>query len=531
MFKSPNTNPPKGNKINTCNLLLGTVACLCLAACTVGPDYHSPVMKIPDAFIKASPEGQKSTADTGNKPVIDAAKWWQALDDQELNSLIDRAVQNNPDIEIALDRMQQARTAELVVMGEALPEAGFSGGGGRGTGSDISRGRAALPLRAGDNTKGLKQINYVFGFDAGWELDLFGKYRRQMEAAAYDTEAAAAVRNTVLITVIADVARAYIDMRALQMQLAVLQKNTNVALDYFRLTQERFNRGITNELDLTLAKRQLATLEAEKKPLISQIYAAQYVIAVLLGEFPQDLAKELEKPEMIPQLPETIDAGIPLDLLRRRPDIRESERELAGATARIGVAVANLFPQVVLTGAAGYQGQGLGVTPNVQSSIWSIGPAVSWRLLDFGTLDAHVDIADLHARELLVNYKRTVLNAVREVDTSIDAYTGQQDRLHNLGEALAASQQAVSLANERYDRGLTDSLNVIDAERQEYALEEQYVSSQQAAAEQFIALYKALGGGWEQYQSLPPIHQPDPAVIAAFTRLLRPDDPQKDTSK
>jgi NodT family efflux transporter outer membrane factor (OMF) lipoprotein len=526
MSDEPKTNRQKVAGFSICNFLFGAIACFCLAACAVGPDYHTPAMKVPDNFVAAQDKGQKSMELSIDKPVIDAAQWWQRLEDPKLNSLIERAVRNNPDIEIALDRMQEARTAELVVMGQDLPVAGASAGGGGGTGTDLARGRVAPPLHSAENAQGLKEIAGAFGFDAGWEIDLFGKYRRAIEAAQYDSQAALAARNTVLISIIADVARAYIDMRAQQMQLAVLEKNTGVALDYFNLTRERFERGITNELDLSLAKRQLASLQAEKAPLVGQIHAAQYVIAVLLGEFPEDLAKEFEKPEMIPQLPEKIDAGIPLDLLRRRPDIQEAERQLAGATARIGVATADLFPHLVLSGAVGYQGQGLGVHPEMLRSIWSIGPSVNWRLLDFGTLDALVDIADLRSRELLVNYKRTVLNAVREVDTSIDSYAAQQDRLHHLNDALAASQRSVSLATERYDRGLTDSLNVIDAERQEYNLEQQYVSSHQAAAEQFIALYKALGGGWEQYQSFPPINEPQPAVIAAFRRLLGIERPE-----
>jgi NodT family efflux transporter outer membrane factor (OMF) lipoprotein len=379
-------------------------------------------------------------------------------------------------------------------------------------------------LVAAEDTGKLQQVTSIAGFDSAWELDLFGKYRRAIEASEYDTEAAIAARNSVLISVIADVTRAYIDMRALQMQLAVLQKNTKTLNDYLKLTQERFNRGITNELDVTLAQRQLSSLEAEKAPLISQIHAAQYVIAVLIGQFPEDLAKELEKPGMVPSLPEKVGAGLPLDLLKRRPDIQEAERNAASATARIGVAEADLFPHVSLLGGVGNQG-GVGVNPGISSFIWSVGPSVSWSLLDFGTLDALVDIADLRTKEMLAQYKQTVLNAVREVDTSVESYSAQQDRLHNLGKALIASHRAVSLATQRYDRGLTDSLNVIDAQRQEYALEGQYVSSQQTAAEQFIALYKALGGGWEQYQSFPPIRQPQPAILAAFARLLSSGDP------
>jgi NodT family efflux transporter outer membrane factor (OMF) lipoprotein len=490
----------------------------------VGPDYHPPAIKVPDRFISISAEPQKTAQDVGSKPVIDAAEWWRALGDKELDSLVERALRNNLDIEIALDRLQEARTAEIVIVGASLPTAGFSAGGGAGTGNDMTRGRAAPPLVASNDTKEVSRVTQVFGFDAGWELDIFGKYRREIEAASYDAEAAAAARNSVLISVIADVVRAYIDMRALQMQLTVLDKNTEVALDYFNLTRERFERGITNELDLSLAKRELASLEAEKQPLVSQVQAAQYTIAVLIGKFPEDLAGELEKPETVPPLPEEIDAGMPLDLLRRRPDIREAERGLAAATARIGVAMADLFPHLVISGAAGYQGDGFKVTPQVQNAIWSVGPSFNWRLLDFGTLDALVDNADLRTRELLVNYKRAVLNGVREVDTAIDTYKGQQDRLHYLSSALAASHRSVSLAVQRYERGLTDSLNVIDAERQEFILAQQYVASQQAAAEQFVALYKALGGGWEQYQSFPAIRKPQPAVIAAFTRLLSPDD-------
>ena len=321
--------------MQTCKRLVGAVACFCLGGCmTVGPNYHPPEPKMPDNFIASSSQTQKSAEKNGNQPVIDAAKWWQAFDDQELNSLIDRAIQANPSIEMALDRLQQARTQVAVVIGESLPQAGFSAGGGAGTGSDLARGgHVAGGLAAAETTtnKGnLKQVNYIVGFASAWELDLFGKYRRAIEAAKYDTEAAVAAHNFVLISVIADVVRAYVDMRALQMQLVVLKRNIAVVQEYVNLTRERFDRGITNELDLALAQRQFATLQAQTMPLVYQINAAQYVIAVLLGQFPEDLAAELQKPRMAPQLPEKIEPGLPLDLLRRRPDIQEAERELAG---------------------------------------------------------------------------------------------------------------------------------------------------------------------------------------------------------
>jgi outer membrane protein TolC len=217
-----------------------------------------------------------------------------------------------------------------------------------------------------------------------------------------------------------------------------------------------------------------------------------------------------------------VDAGVPPDLLRRRPDIQQAERELASANARIGIATANLFPALAITGAIGFQRQSLSGAPVIGQHIWSLGPAAVWPLLDFGALDAEVEIADLRTRALLIGYKQTIQNAVREVESSASLYAAEQVSLERLGTALVASQRAVTLANERYTRGLTDFLNVVNAERQEYDIEEQYTDAQVAAAEQFIALYRGLGGGWENYQSLPDIHRPEPAIIAMFHRVLSP---------
>lgn len=507
-----------------CALALGVF----LAGCTVGPNYHTPATPVPDAFAAADagkPSASKVKADAS--PAVDPSTWWRSLGDKELDSLIERAVAANPNLAIAVTRLQEAQTQEAVILGAALPELGVSGGAAKGTGSDLARGRASQTLVSAENADGLKRVTQIVGFDAGWELDIFGKYRREMEAARYDTEAAAQARNAVIVAVVADVARAYVDLRGLQLRLTVLGRNIDIAHRTLDIVQTRFDRGLTNELDLTLAQRQLATLQSEVSPLTAQTKAAQYAIAVLLGRYPEELMGELAAPAMIPSLPAQIAPGQPLDLLRRRPDIREAERQLAGATARIGVATANLFPHVAITGAVGTEGQGLGVSPVASHYIWSLGPAASWSLLDFGTLDAEVDVADLFTRELLQRYKLTILSAVQDVDGAIDDYAAQQDRLRNLGDALTASQRAVTLANDRYDRGLTDFLNVADAERQEYELEDQFAAAQQTAAEDFVALYRGLGGGWEQYQSVPPIRQPQPAVIAAFQRLLSPEDPSK----
>jgi NodT family efflux transporter outer membrane factor (OMF) lipoprotein len=498
--------------------ILGAVACFALTSCAVGPDYHPPQPPLPENFAATS--SIKALNDHRTNSPLETTQWWRTLHDRELDSLVERAIAASPTLEIALDRLQQARAQEAVVIGAALPAAGGTAGGGWGSGSDLARGRASQTLVSAENGAGQTQVANLIGFDAAWEIDVFGKFRRAIEAAQYDVDAAVAARNVVLVSLIADVTRAYLDLRALQMQLAVLRKNIEVAQKYVDLVQERFNRGITNELDVTLARRELAQLQAQVAPLTAQIDAARYVIAVLIGEFPEHLGHELKKPGMLPVLPSRIRAGLPIELLRRRPDIAEAEREMASATALIGVATADLFPQVAVTASAGRQ---TGVSPFLISPIWSVGPAIAAPLLDFGRLDAVVEKADYRARELIFAYKQTVLNAVREVDTAIDAYGAQQDRLRHLADALAAARRALSLATERFERGLTDSLNVIDAQRQEYEIELQYVAAQEGAAAQFVTLYKSLGGGWEDYQIFPPIRRPLPAVAAAFRSLLAPN--------
>jgi NodT family efflux transporter outer membrane factor (OMF) lipoprotein len=487
-----------------------------LTACAVGPSYRAPKSDVPPNFAAQA----ELTA-----PAVDLAAWWRALNDEELNSLVERAVKSNLDLEIALDRLQQARTYEAVVVGNALPEADASAAAGRGTGSDLTKGRADQALRSADNGAGLQHINTIAGFDAIWELDIFGKFRREIEAARDDTQAARAARYDVLTTVVADVVRAYIDLRGFQVRAGILHKASDVLRESLRIVNIRYERGITNELDVALATRELATLEAQIAPVEAEVSAAQCTLAVLVGEYPENMLDELSKPDLIPSMPAPAASGVPLDLLKRRPDIQQAERELAADTARIGVATANLFPQVTISAAIGSQGQGWGATPSINKHIWSFGPGAEWPLLDFGALDAQVDIADLAARASMVNYRKSILNAVQQVDTSLDAYAAQQVSIEKLGAAMLAGQRAVDLATARYDRGLTDFLNVVDAERQFYELQEQFAAAQVAQGEQFVQLYKSLGGGWENYQAVPAIRRPQPAIIAAFRRVLGSTQP------
>jgi NodT family efflux transporter outer membrane factor (OMF) lipoprotein len=485
---------------------------------------------MPHEYIAASAAPMPNTgAPAAAGPAVDLTQWWHALNDPELDSLIERAIRANPDIEIALTRLQQARTRQVVYAGDALPVVAADAAAGHGTGSDFTRAGALPQLRAGDNKGTLPQVAEVAGFAATWEIDLLGGIRREIEAGHYDVQAAAAARNAVLISVVADVARNYVDLRGMQMRLAILRDNIAITEQSREFQQTRFDRGITNELDLQLAIREYATLQSQLPVMQAGVQAIEASIAVLLGAYPEDLAQELSKPGMIPEVPAAIQAGLPLDLLQRRPDIREAERSLAAATARIGVATSNLFPRIALNAGLGTQSDT--ITTRHGSHIWDFGPSVYWPLLDFGALDAQVSIADLQTHAQLIAYKKTLIDAVQDADTAITNFSAQQQRLRDLTEALTASQRAVALAQQRYDRGLTDFLNVVDAEQQAYTLADQYTVGQQGAAEAFIYLYRALGGGWEHYQSLPPIHHPEPAVLAGFQRLLIGDHPEKDTGQ
>jgi NodT family efflux transporter outer membrane factor (OMF) lipoprotein len=246
---------------------------------------------------------------------------------------------------------------------------------------------------------------------------------------------------------------------------------------------------------------------------------------VLVGEYPEKMVAELSKPDVIPTMPAAAAPGVPLDLLKRRPDIQQAERELAAATARIGVAAASLFPDVAVSASIGSQSQGWGSLPNVSKHIWSFGPGAIWPLLDFGALDAQIEVADFAAKASFANYRKTILNAVQQVDSSLDAYEAQEHRMLKLTDAVTAGQRAVDLATARYNRGLTDFLNVIDAQREFYDLQEQFAEAQVSQGEQFVQLYKSLGGGWQEYQSVPKIRMPQPAIVAAFRSVLAGNAP------
>jgi NodT family efflux transporter outer membrane factor (OMF) lipoprotein len=488
-----------------------------LSGCAVGPEYLTPDAVLPASFTV--PPASNEPGSGGASP--DQWQWWSTLRDPQLNSLIARALENNPDLKIALDRLQQARLQLVVIGSLALPEVNGGGGGGVGSGTDQTKGRAAQALRAGDNGGGLKSINEIGGLDAAWEIDVFGKIARRFETQTYTAEALKEARDWVYVVIAADVARLYFDLRARQERLAILTRDIEAARKVLDLAQTRLDRGLTNELDVTLAKRQVATLEADVEPLKALIAASSYAIAVLVGEYPETLTRELRRPGAVPRLPARAPVGLPVDLLRRRPDIREAERFLAAAVADIGARTADLFPSLIITAAAGAQG-GLRTGSTVPITwIDSIGPAINAPILDFGALDARIEIADYRAHELATAYKQTILIAVQQVDEANTNYRSYRQSLKSLDVAVDAARQATKIASDRYDRGLTDFLNVLDAERQQFALEAQRAEVVRLAGDSFVALYKALGGGWPPNEVIPPIRHPDPAVVAAVKHLIQ----------
>jgi NodT family efflux transporter outer membrane factor (OMF) lipoprotein len=307
------------------------------------------------------------------------------------------------------------------------------------------------------------------------------------------------------------------------MELEIAKSDVVTAQKTVDLLTTRFDRGLSNELDLTLAKRQLATQQAMLPQILAQIAAAQSRLAVLLGTYSAEIDPDVRPPGKLPALPQRVRPGVPPDLLRRRPDIRQTERELAAQNARIGVATADLFPSVALTAGFGAQGGitsgGTTTATPIHGPIWSFGPGAYWPLLDFGRLDALVNIEEYKAHGALVNYKKTIISAVEEVDLAIKQYQLDLQHQHDLIVALDSSHRAVDLATERYERGVTDFLYVLDAQREDYAIAEQTAVAAETVVLDYVAFYKALGGGWELYADLPPIKPAQPAVMATVRRV------------
>ena len=341
------------------------------------------------------------------------------------------------------------------------------------------------------------QNSFTTGFDAAWEVDIFGGTRRRVEAAEANIDAAVEDRRTVLVTLLGDVAKNYIDLRGFQRRLAVAQATLRAQQETARLTKIRFDAGLANDLDAAQAEGLSQQTAAQIPALESALKQTVYRLELLLGRQPGALANELTLDAPIPALPPTAHVGLPAELLRRRPDIRRAERQLAAASAEVGAATADLYPKFSLTGAFGLQSVSASDWFTGRSRFWSIGPTISWPIFDAGKIRANIEVRNAQQEQALRNYEKSVLTALGDVESALVNYAKEQSRYRSLLDATVANRRAVELANDLYRQGLVAFLNVLDAERTLYVTENDLAQSEANMASNLVVLYKALGGGWD----------------------------------
>jgi NodT family efflux transporter outer membrane factor (OMF) lipoprotein len=454
-----------------------------LAGCTVGPDYHPPKTAVPPKWVSPQAGGQT------NAPAPEAA-WWKAFHDAELESLLRRAAQSNLDLHAAVARVREARATARVVSAAFWPSADAAASYAR----DRYSATGFPPFPPGVP---LDADVYQAGFDAAWELDVFGGTRRAVEAARANVAAAEFGRRDVLITVLAEVARNYVDARAYQRRLAVANANISAQAELLDLTRDRFTHGLTGELDVQQADALLASTRAQAPRFESGFRAAVYQLSLLLGRPPGALLDELTNAAPIPAAPPDVPLGLPADLVLRRPDVQRAERRLAAATALVGAATADLFPKFSLTGTVGLQSISAGDWFSGGSRFWSAGPTVQWRIFEAGRIRANIRVQNARAARALAAYEQSMLAAFTDVETALTAYAKEQTRRQSLDHAAQANQQAVALATDLYRHGLADFLRVLEAQRSLYQSQDALIQSERAVSANLIALYKALGGGWD----------------------------------
>jgi NodT family efflux transporter outer membrane factor (OMF) lipoprotein len=461
-----------------------------LAGCTVGPDYKAPEKKVGESFSaldQASAAGLTTTPVTGD--VGDITRWWQVFKDPTLDGLVERAVAENLDLRIAASRVREARAIRGIADSALYPTVDATGAASRSRGSE----NLDFPNPGATDDITLFQA----GLDASWEIDVFGGIRRGIEAADADLMRTEESRRGVLVTLLSEVARNYIELRGFQDRLELAREQVKAQKESVDLTQSRAKAGLANDLEVAQATAQLKQREAQIPPLNAGLRQSAHRLGVLLGQEPGTLVKELTAAGTLPQPPSQVPVGLPSDLLRRRPDIREAERGIAGSTARIGVATAELFPKFSLTGGFGLESGDIGDLIDMNSRRWSIAPAIRWRLFDGGAIRNNIEATKAREEQAVLTYERTVLIALEEVENSLTTLVQDQVQRGVLEEGVAANRQAVSLANDRYTSGIGDFINVLQTQSSLYDAQEALVISRINVSRSLIALYKALGGGWD----------------------------------
>ncbi len=480
-------------------------AALLLGGCTVGPDFVPPKAETPAAWV--TPSSRASAA-----PVTSLA-WWKNFDDPLLTSLTERAATSNLDVKAAVLRIAEARANRDIAAASAFPTLsanasyererisektaftsllGSFGGAGTSVGHAPGGGVSGAPPGL------VNPFNqYQVGFDASWEIDLWGRVRRSVEAADADTQASVEDGRNVLVSLFAELGRDYVDLRAAQLRRTVLEENLATQRDILQLARDRARAGVGNDLDVANAAAEVASTEAELPTEETRIAQDINQLSFLLGEPPGALGAELASAEPVPPVPPQVPIGLPADLVRRRPDIREAEAQLHAATARIGVAVADLFPRLTLNAAAGTQAAQAGDLGLWASRFFSIGPTLELPIFNGGALQGAIELNDAKTKEAAIAYARAVLSALHEVENALTAYGAQASRRSSLEISVAQNREALALARQRYTAGITTFLDVLDAERSLQQSELALADSTAALSTDLVALYKALGGGWE----------------------------------
>jgi NodT family efflux transporter outer membrane factor (OMF) lipoprotein len=459
----------------------GLMIVLALSGCaTVGPDYVRPEVSIPD---KWNAETGASLNDSGTDAKT-LSEWWSTLNDPELTSLIERAIQGNLDLRKATARVREARARRGITNADIFPtlDAG---------------GSASWSYSSKDKGTGKTSDLYSASFDAGWELDIFGSIRRSIEASQADLEASQEDLRDALVSLLAEVAVNYVEVRTYQDRIAVAEANISVQKETYQLTLWRYQAGLSDDLAVQQARYNLESTQSQIPTLRTGIEEAMNRIAVLLGEQPGKVHEELKKSVPIPSVPLKVAVGVPADVLRRRPDVRRAERELAAQTARVGVATADLYPKLSLSGSIGLEALSLNGLFSSATKTVTGGSLISWPIFRGGSIRQNIEVQSALQEQALIQYEAAVLSALEEVENALVAYAEEQVRRDVLREGEQAAQKAAELAQHKYEAGLTDFNNVLDAQRSLLTFQDQLSQSNGTVIYNLVRLYKALGGGWE----------------------------------
>src|SRR5713226_3306586 len=416
---------------------VGCLSAVVLSGCAVGPNYKRPQTSVANSFANAP-----TNAVSPDEAAL--AAWWKGFNDARLDSLVDRAITNNHDLRIATANLKEARALRRLTTFDLAPTVQANAG----YANSLLSKAAALP---GTPRVAREMELYDASFDATWELDLFGRVRRSVQAASAQVGSVEATRFDMLVSVIAEVARNYFELRGVQNQLAVARKNADVQTETLKITQSRLDGGRGTDFDVSRSRSLLNLTLSTIPPLEAAIQKTIYRIAVLTGRQPTALTEQLSTPEPLPSAMPALAPGNPGELLRRRPDIRAAERSLAAATANIGVATADLFPRVTFVGTIGLQADTFGGLGKNGADTWNFGPRITWAALDLGHVQARIKAAGARSEASLASYERTVLAALEETEGALVDFGHEQTRQGFLEASAKASQQAVDLAHQRYD--------------------------------------------------------------------------------